>query len=163
MPNFVIINDIIPQKPKIKRKERDYKNFNQVKFNQEISNIDTTSLINTGVINDVYNNFHEKFIEIFNSHAPYRILSNKEIKWLRKPWITFGIKRSIKRKNLYYGKFLRTKNKCWYDQYKYLRNNIKKLTRISKKNSMQTISQKMRKTQTVLCNYVVVIFKIKHD
>ena len=72
-------------------------------------------------------------MEILDSHAPYRILSIKEIKWSQKPWITKGIKKSIIGKNIYYGKFLRTKNKKWYDKYKYYRINIKKLTRISKK------------------------------
>ena len=133
MPNFVIINDIVPQKSKIKKKVRNYKNFNPIKFNEEVGNIEVISLINNDDINAIYDNFQKKFLEILDSHAPYRTLSIKEIKWSRKPWITKGIQNSIISKNIYYGKFLRTKNKKWYDKYKYFRNYIKKLIRISKK------------------------------
>ena len=116
MPNFIIINDIIPQKRKLKKKIRSYVNFDPIKFNQEVGNIELMTLIINEDINDSYNTFHKKFIEILDSHAPYRTMSIKEIKWSRKPWITKGIQKSVTSKNIYYGKYLRTKSKHWYEK-----------------------------------------------
>ena len=50
-------------------------------------------------------------VEIINNNAPLKALSIKEKKRRLKPWITAFILISIKTKNIYYKKFIKTKTK----------------------------------------------------
>ena len=71
-------------------------------------------------------------------YAPLKKLSNKEIKTLRKPWITTGILKSIAKKNKINRKYNRTKNPIKKEElhqlYKTYKNSITKLARLSKTN-----------------------------
>ena len=60
-------------------------------------------------------------------HAPLKTLSKRKLKQFSKPWITIGLKKSIKVKNSLFqsGNFA---------QYKLYRNKISALTRVSRKN-----------------------------
>ena len=49
---------------------------------------------------------------------PYRKLSKKEKKVRQKPWITRGILKSIKIKDAFNAKFIRTNDKYYYRRYK---------------------------------------------
>ena len=75
----------------------------------------------------LFSSFYNKFSTIVNKHAPMKQLSSRKRKVLSKPWITTGLKVSIRMKNKLYpsGDEVR---------YKYYRNKISSLIRISKKN-----------------------------
>ncbi|CAH3139671.1 unnamed protein product, partial [Porites lobata] len=64
-------------------------------------------------------------------HAPLRSISNRKQKFLAKPWLTAGLRKSI-----------RVKNNLFYtldqDKYKFYRNKIIYLTRLSKANYCQS-------------------------
>ena len=59
----------------------------------------------------MFNVYHDKLLLIINKHAPYKTLSKKETKLKFKPWITKS--KSIKKKNVLYRKFIKTKDKFW--------------------------------------------------
>ena len=65
-------------------------------------------------------------------HAPLKLVSKRKAKQLSKPWMTKGLLKSTK-----------IKNKLFYsgntDRYKLYRNNILKLTRMSRKNYYTTL------------------------
>ena len=61
-----------------------------------------------------------------NKHAPMKIISKRKVKQLSKPWITKGIRASIKIKNRLFASGNEIK-------YKLYRNSICSLTRLSKK------------------------------
>ena len=61
-------------------------------------------------VNTVFQNFYDRITEIINKHAPIRKLSRKEIKSLSKPWVTPGIKTSIRNKEKFYKRFIETRN-----------------------------------------------------
>ena len=94
-----------------------------------------------------------KFLSNFNNlllqYAPLKKLSNKEIKTLRKPWITTGILKSIAKKNKINRKYNRTKNPIKKEElhqlYKTYKNSITKLARLSKANYYVNISKTIRK------------------
>ena len=72
---------------------------------------------------------------------PLKKLTKKEIKQQYKPWITNGIRKSIKRRGKYYKKFIKAKNEVIkedYHKYKELRNQIVTLCRQSKEMHCQT-------------------------
>jgi hypothetical protein len=54
-----------------------------------------------------------------------------------KLWITSGIRKSIKRKNKLYKKYLSTKNEYYKSKYKCYRNKLNHLQHISKKTIMR--------------------------
>ena len=74
---------------------------------------------------NVFSSFYNKFNKLINKHAPMKTISNRKAKQLSKPWITKGIRISIKVKNKLYASG-DTAN------YKIYRNKICTLTRLSK-------------------------------
>ena len=79
MPNFILINDFIQKRNKMKRRVRDFKTFNEKLYLNEIRDININSLLDAENINEIYDNYHDQLIEIINRHAPYKTLTNKEI------------------------------------------------------------------------------------
>ena len=69
---------------------------------------------------------------------PLKKLPNKEIKTLKKSWITTGILKSIDKKNKIYRKYTRTKNAAekeeLFELFKTYRNFPNKITKLSKAN-----------------------------
>ena len=57
------------------------------------------------------NKYLSKIDSLLDTHAPFKKLNKKELKFLTKPWITQGLQNSIKKKNNIYSKFVKCKNK----------------------------------------------------
>ena len=73
-----------------------------------------------------------KFINnTINKHALLRCVSNRKQKLLAKPWLTVGLRKSIRVKNALFHT-----SAC--DKYKFYRNKIISLTRLSKANYYQS-------------------------
>ena len=106
---------------------------NQIKicsdsFAADISQVDWNEILERDNVDvdRTFSFFYNKFNKILNKHAPFKTLSKRKIKQLFKPWITKGIRTAIKIKN----NLFMSGN---HARYKYYRNEISKLTRISKK------------------------------
>ena len=73
-----------------------------------------------------FSSFYNKFNKIVNKHAPLKTVSQRKAKQLSKPWISKGLRKSIK-----------IKNNLFYSgdpaKYKLYKNKISSLTRLSKK------------------------------
>ena len=110
MPNFIFALKISTPQHKEDRKFRDTKNLDETKYKADLSKINIlASVANSVDINEVFNDYHNQLMNVVEHHAPYKFRSRKEMKWKQKPWITKGIQNSIKQKNIYYGKYVRTK------------------------------------------------------
>ncbi len=57
----------------------------------------------------MFDDFYAKISATIDKHASLKQLSKKDIKSLSNPWITVGIKTSIKIKNNLYKKYVKTK------------------------------------------------------
>ena len=136
MPNFLIIKNFEKMykiNPKIKK--RDFKNFREEDFLSDLQDASILEKVSSEHdVNNKYNIFHDTFLKILNLHAPIRTLSQKEVKLLNKPWLSKGLLTSIKLKNKFYKKFLKTKDQLWYSSYKQYRDKINHLIRKSKVN-----------------------------
>ena len=80
------------------KKARDFSSFSLNQFKTVISTInwiDITGNFGTNV-NRAFSTFCKKLNKIVNKFAPIRELSNQKLKQLSKPWITKGIRHSIK-------------------------------------------------------------------
>ena len=134
MPNFVIFENA---KDKPKRKitlKRDTKNFDAIKFQEDLRNKILTDITNYENINESYDFFHKNYQTILNKHAPVKSLTKKQQELERKPWVTKGILTSTKIKSQLYKKFKKSKLNKDYQKFKIYRNTINSLLRKSKKH-----------------------------
>ena len=71
-----------------------------------------------------------------DTHAPFKKLNKKELKFVTKPWITQDLQNSIKKKNNIYSKFVKCKNKIMkelhFSNYKNYRNLLPTLLKRAK-------------------------------
>ena len=61
-------------------------------------------------------------------------MSKRQVKFRSKPWIRSGIRKSLKIKNNFYKKFIKTKSVYYHTKFKLYRNKLNHLIRISKIN-----------------------------
>jgi len=119
--------------------KRDTKNFDRENFILDMLNVDWKKIIKTedNDPNFSFNQFETKLNSIIDKYMPLKRLTKGEIKQQYKPWITFGIRNSIKRRDALSKKFIKAKNKevkqDYHVKYKELRNRIVTLCRVSKK------------------------------
>ena len=76
---------------------RDFRNFNKQEFNEELLNIDWSTVINESLDTDSsYQGFYDKVEDIINHMAPYRKMTQRNVRLEQWPWITHGILVSMK-------------------------------------------------------------------
>ncbi len=133
MPNFVILDKVISKSKPIPQFKRDFTKFNESDF---VSEFDSAELLphNTTDLDGKFQHFQNSVLKSINKHAPLKKLSNRQAKLRKKPWITSGILKSISMKNKLYKRFLKSKDKFWYQRYKYYRDMLNRLIRKSKCN-----------------------------
>ena len=114
--------------------KRDYSKFNQQLFVNDISSVDWTTILPQRTdVDDIFEAFYSELNRIVNVHAPLRKLSNRDVKLNAKPWITKGIRISIRKKNKFYEKFIKTRQKYYESMYKSYQNKLSNLIKASKK------------------------------
>ena len=82
----------------------------------------------------MFNSFFDISSEIINTHIPLKKVSRKEAKFLKKPWITKGLKTSIKIKCKLYREYLRNRNNNSSEKFKSYRNMLNTLLKKSKQD-----------------------------
>ena len=132
LSQFAFIQKDVSKIPVTDKLSRDYSNFNEASFLEDLS-IQNWSQSNN--VNDRYSEFIFKLEGCVSRHAPLKKLSKKEIKIKSKPWITPIILKKIKQRNAI---FTRTKqepgNVHLKTVYKKFRNTINR-DLIKSKNS----------------------------
>ena len=140
LAQFLIVPEKISLTPKkYNLFKRDLKQFDRESFLLDLVVIEWPKVINIGNKdpNKSYNNFEEKINCLLDQHLPLKKISKKEIKQRQKPWITYRIRKAIKKREKIHKKIIKAKN-CeikdqYYKQYKDWRNQIVYLCRQSKK------------------------------
>ena len=132
MPNFMIMKHTRFTKSKCQRKRRSFKNFDLKMYQNDISSIDITPVLNRNV-HEIYKFYHDQLLAVINHHAPYITLTKKQAEWELKPWIGKRIQKVIKEKEKVYSKYMKNKSKFWYIRYRTLCDIVKKSVAESKK------------------------------
>ena len=96
-----------------------------------MNSIDWNLIIQTSTPDSFYNIFLDKFLYIYGIAFPERKIETKQKK-LSSPWITRGLKKSSKRKQRLYEKFLKRRNDKSNKAYKLYKNRFEKLKLQSK-------------------------------
>ena len=146
LPQFLLIpniniKDLLPKHHNLFK--RDSTNFKKEDFILDLLDIDwnTTLQTNKNDPNFSFNQFYEKINCIIDNHLPLKKVSKKELKQQFKPWITTGIRKSIKVRDKLFNKYINSKNhnkELIHNEYKRYRNLIVSLTRLSEKKYYQS-------------------------
>ena len=112
-----------------KKKRRDFSDCSRSKFNSELSDalVSRTNFSDQVDVDTAFSYFYNTLLTLVDKHAPLKTVSNRKVKQFSKPWITSGLKKSIKIKN----SLLQSGDLVNYKMY---RNKISSLTRLSKTN-----------------------------
>ena len=128
-------------------KVRDYSQFSETSFINDVQQIDWTTLLSSSEDDSSkqFSTFYNKLNKLAYKHAPLKNLSKRKTKAFAKPWITKGIKMAVRKKNALF----KSNN---FNKYKLYRNSIVTLTRASKKLYYQSYFNQnvsnMKKTKT---------------
>ena len=112
------------------------------------NSIDWDLVTQTSLPNHSYNIFFEKFVKIYDQAFPERKFEIKA-KNLVSPWITRGLRKSSRKKQRLYEKFLKQRNSKNEEAYKMYKKLFEKFKKQSKKLCFQN---KLRKCENVTKN-----------
>lgn len=139
LPNFLIINKFSNLPKQFKFSKRDYSCFNESNLLADVQTLSWEEVFsNCSDVSDMFQSLYSNISRIVDKHVPLKHLSRREIKFTHKPWISQGIKTSIKVKNSLFKSFTRTKKDYYYIKFKYYRNKLNHLIKLSKKQYYQT-------------------------
>ena len=158
LPQFLIFDEPIHEN-KVLSTERWYKDweaFDYQNFNTDLHNTDWENIleIESNNPNVSFENFFNTLNKLIELHLPMKKLTKKQIRSQHKPWITKGIKRSIKNRDWIYKKFIKEKDptikSIIYNRFKFYRNNIVKLIRKAKINHFKNFfNNNMRDSKNI--------------
>ena len=83
--------------------------------------------------NQVYDIFQSKLMVSYDKHCPLRKHTSKS-HLVEKPWITRGIEKACKKKNVLYRRFLKLRTKEAENKYKLYKNKLTSIMRLNKKD-----------------------------
>ena len=138
LPQFFLFHKEFPSNLKSSF-YRKWSKFDSAKFREDFSSINWDEILSLEKENvDVsFNSFYDKYSSLFDEHVPIAKFTKHQIKLQSKPWITKGILTSMKiRDNLFceFKTCINVNIKSFLrDRYKFYRNRIVSLLRLSKK------------------------------
>ena len=99
--------------------KRDTTNFDRENFILDLLNVDWPSIISGEKKDPNYstNSFEDTINSLLDKYLPLKKLTKKEFKQQFKPWITFGIRESMRRREKLYKKFINAKNVDIKEEY----------------------------------------------
>jgi hypothetical protein len=114
--------------------KRDFSLFNEQTFLQEMQSVNWNLESLDDNVNEMFDTFNSELMKIIDKHIPLKQLSRKDVKHRSKPWITSGIRTSLKIKNNLYKKYIKSRTVYYHQKFKLYRNKINRLIKISKKD-----------------------------
>ena len=139
-PTFHIdVMSFTDNEPKYVQK-REFNSLNIDKFNARIADVDWNDVLSSDEVQTSYSLFHEKFSCIYDECFPLRYV---KIGYRdRKPWLTDGLKLSIKRKNKLFRK--KNKNPDFEAEYIAYRNSLNKLLHEAERNYYRSLLERSK-------------------
>ena len=108
LPVFSILYNLDQTPIPDKLEYRDFKRFDSGLFKRALSQVDWSPVFASSDVNECLSRFLRIFNWISNQHAPLKLI--KVINCTSKPWITPGLKKSLKVRDKLYKKWLTTRN-----------------------------------------------------
>ena len=134
LPNFLIINTFSSLSNNFESYRRDFSSFNESNFLHDVQAADWIGDSANIDVNSRFDTFYSVLSNLVDKHFASIKMSKRQVKFRSKPWISSGIRKSLKIKNNFYKKFIKTKSVYYHTKFKLYRNKLNHLTRISKIN-----------------------------
>ena len=145
--------------------KRDINKASIAHFKSLFNSIDWNLVTQTSLPNDSYNIFLEIFVQIYDQAFPERKTEIKP-KNLVNPWITRGLRKSSRKKQRLYDKFLKQRNSKNEEAYKMFKNLFEKLEKQSKKLYFQNKLKKCEnnvKSSWKIMKSIIGKFRVQND
>ena len=136
---------------------RDFTGFDKTAFRDELRNESWKSIYNSSDANEGLTRFLHIFNRISNKHALIKLIKIKSKS--NKPWVTKGLKKSIKVRNQLYKKWLTTRNSYYYNRYKIYRNKIVSINKMFRTLYYDSVLKDSTNTKKMLDNVNLIINK----
>ena len=153
-PTFLFTKSTLITSNTSRKKQRILSERNCARFSRAIAQMDWHNVIQKPTAQDAFTSFYQSYTQIYNSCFPYTDQTTTSTYKTRKPWLTTGMKNSIRTKNKLYIKYLKSptdNNKKIYQTY---RNKITSLLRRSERehycNLFRENRSNLRKTWTLI-------------
>ena len=135
LPNFLFVSKLSSLPANIKVFQRDYSNFDKQALVTDIQSINWDVLLrDVYEPSSMFDGLNNKISEVIDTHIPIKQLSRQELKSRSKPWVTSGIRTSIRIENGLFKKFLKTKSTYYHARVKFYRNKLNHLTKLSNRS-----------------------------
>ena len=125
--NFIILHSNSKSKETDRPMVRIYSEQNKNTFKKFLSDVNWDAELKHKNVNEAMLAFNQKITIACNKSFPFKRLSRKRAK--DKPWITTGLKESIKQKHLLYKKFIFNRSEENKVAYKIFKNKLRSLIR----------------------------------
>ena len=129
-----------------KRKIRMVNSLNKQTFIKKIDETDWSEIFQSTDIQDAYSLFSNYFTKIYNESFPIRSVFTTYRN--RLPWLSDGLRESIKHKNKLYRISVRRPYLKYKLEYKKYHNKLNHLIRISEKKYLQSLFEKFKQNST---------------
>lgn len=125
---------------------RDFKNINVEQLKQECSLINWDELYSSAIIDDKVDILIEKLRHLLNLYAPERRISKKRNAC---PWVNEEIKQLMRERDSLYKLYVRVRNEVTWENYRVLRNRIKRIIRDSRNMYFSAMFQSAKSNKDV--------------
>ena len=115
------------------RYTRDYSTLVQEDILLDVQAIQWETMFNENNINQIFDSFYSVINTTIDKHSPFKKININEAKFQSNPWISQGIRQSIKTKNKLLKRYIRNKSQVNHSRYKIYRNKLKHILNFSKR------------------------------
>ena len=161
-PVLVRLNCNVTNDNNVVLTRRDMRKFDKTKFltdlQQEMNSLSNHYFTN---IDNLVNEFLNKYENTINKHAPLIKIKKKDQKLQSKPWITSELFKLIKRKNRLFKSYIKQKTEESRIIYKTVRNKLTHLLNMSKRNYYKNLFSTSKSDPKALWKNIEKIIKFK--
>ena len=125
---------------------RDFKRFDKIAFQKALRNANWRPVYKSYDVYESLTTFFHTFNSISNSYAPLKSFNMKNKS--NKPWVTKGLRKSIKIRKELYKKWFTTRNIYYHKQYKIYRNRIVSINKALRALYYDRVLKDSTKTKT---------------
>ena len=145
--NFVVFENFLKNDREEKNDvyRRDYKNIDANLLINDFNNTDWEILVYNEINLEIASqNLIDIIEDLFEKHVPLKKLSNRQVKYVNKPWINPELLREIRTKNQAHSKYKNNPTAMNKEHFNILRNNVTRRIRQSKKEYFKKYFEKSR-------------------
>ena len=162
--NFIILHSSEKSKLTERLRVRIFSENNKNNLKNLISSINWEEKLKSKSMNEAMLIFNKKISIPYNKSLPFKKLSRKRAK--DKPWVTSGLKQSIKHKHILYQKYIFNQTEENKITYKTFKNRLRSLIRKAETNyykesfNIKTHSMKEMWKELVAKRYIMLLFTL---